>query len=155
MAAGFIRYLPRRPASPDEKLAPGACGYRDAVIGCDDRVQGRVEQNLERAVGIACCAGLTGCSPISWLSSPTMPRRGYRCRTRCRPGRLDTAPDLVCSGAWRRTPHYAHLPVATNPAGEKWSKQTLAPAISPAEGVACWRAPCAFLGQPVPEEAAA
>jgi len=44
--------------------------------------------------------------------------------------------------------------VATNPAGEKWSKQTLAPAISPAEGVALLARAMRFLGQPVPEEAA-
>lgn len=52
------------------------------------------------------------------------------------------------------TPGYAHLPVATNPAGEKWSKQTLAPALAPeAANLLLWRA-LRFLGQAAPEELA-
>ena len=50
------------------------------------------------------------------------------------------------------TPSYAHLPVATNPAGEKWSKQTLAPALVPqAASRQLWQA-LHFLGQAVPDE---
>ena len=50
------------------------------------------------------------------------------------------------------TPSYAHLPVATNPAGEKWSKQTLAPALVPqAASRQLWQA-LRFLGQAVPGE---
>lgn len=49
-----------------------------------------------------------------------------------------------------RVPEYAHLPVATNVAGEKLSKQTLAPAVAPAlaSRALCqaWR----FLGQAAP-----
>jgi glutamyl-Q tRNA(Asp) synthetase len=44
---------------------------------------------------------------------------------------------------------YAHLPVATNAAGEKLSKQTLAPAVSSASGVAVLVRAMQFLGQPV------
>ena len=47
-------------------------------------------------------------------------------------------------------PRYAHLPVAANPAGEKWSKQTRAPALdvgrAPAELVRALH----FLGQAAP-----
>jgi len=50
-------------------------------------------------------------------------------------------------------PDYAHLPVATNAAGEKWSKQTQAPAVDATAGAAilvrAWR----FLGQPAPADA--
>ncbi len=52
------------------------------------------------------------------------------------------------------TQRYAHLPVATNAAGEKLSKQTLAPAVSSADGVALLVRALRFLGQPVPGEAA-
>ncbi len=53
------------------------------------------------------------------------------------------------------TPSYLHLPVATNAAGEKLSKQTRAAAIdSAAPGAALARA-LDFLGQPVPEPLAA
>lgn len=47
---------------------------------------------------------------------------------------------------------YAHLPVATNAAGEKWSKQTLAPAVAAAEGVPLLARALRFLGQAVPDE---
>lgn len=51
-----------------------------------------------------------------------------------------------------KCPEYAHLPVATNPAGEKLSKQTLAPAVDPASAsLALFRA-LRFLGQTAPAE---
>ena len=49
-------------------------------------------------------------------------------------------------------PHYTHLPVATNAAGEKLSKQTLAPALDLSQPVpALWRT-LKFLGQQPPVE---
>lgn len=50
------------------------------------------------------------------------------------------------------TPRYAHLPVATNVAGEKWSKQTLAPALESGKAAAELVRALAFLGQPIPAE---
>jgi glutamyl-Q tRNA(Asp) synthetase len=47
-------------------------------------------------------------------------------------------------------PAYAHLPVATNAAGEKLSKQTLAQAINPEAPVAALLAALRFLGQHPP-----
>ena len=49
-------------------------------------------------------------------------------------------------------PSYAHLPVATNAAGEKLSKQTLSRAVDPARGSALLCAVLQFLGQPAPAE---
>jgi glutamyl-Q tRNA(Asp) synthetase len=43
-------------------------------------------------------------------------------------------------------PTYIHLPIATNAAGEKLSKQTKAPPISPAGDTATLRKAIAFLG---------
>ena len=48
------------------------------------------------------------------------------------------------------TPRYLHLPVATNAAGEKLSKQTLAEAVDAARAPELLRECLAFLGQPVP-----
>lgn len=48
------------------------------------------------------------------------------------------------------TPNYAHLPVASNAAGEKLSKQTLAPALDPAQAAALLVDALLFLGQPAP-----
>ncbi len=50
------------------------------------------------------------------------------------------------------TPSYAHLPVVINAAGEKLSKQTLAPAVDPAQGSAILAAAMQFLGHPLPAE---
>lgn len=47
------------------------------------------------------------------------------------------------------TPTYLHIPVVTNPQGQKLSKQTLAAAIVPAEAGRLLRRALAFLGQPV------
>ena len=47
---------------------------------------------------------------------------------------------------------YAHLPVATNPAGEKLSKQTLAPAVDPALASLALFQALHFLGQEAPVE---
>ena len=48
------------------------------------------------------------------------------------------------------TPRYLHLPIATNAAGEKLSKQTRAPALDAREAPALLREALAFLGQDVP-----
>ena len=50
------------------------------------------------------------------------------------------------------TPRYLHLPVATNAAGEKLSKQTGAPALDPSHPAPALVAGLHFLGQPAPAE---
>jgi len=47
-------------------------------------------------------------------------------------------------------PRYLHLPVAVNESGEKLSKQTNAPAVSPQQAVSSLTAALCFLGQRVP-----
>ncbi|MFT4171874.1 MAG: tRNA glutamyl-Q(34) synthetase GluQRS [Rhodocyclaceae bacterium] len=48
------------------------------------------------------------------------------------------------------TPHYAHLPVVVNAAGEKLSKQTLAPAVAAQDAVMALHGALRFLGQQPP-----
>ncbi len=48
------------------------------------------------------------------------------------------------------TPRYLHIPMVTNAAGQKLSKQTLAPAISAADRTQAITAALQFLGQPTP-----
>jgi len=45
-------------------------------------------------------------------------------------------------------PHYAHLPLLTNRAGQKWSKQTLAPALDLARREQLLRQVMAYLQLP-------
>ncbi len=52
-------------------------------------------------------------------------------------------------------PRYAHLPLASNAAGEKLSKQTLAPALDAERGSALLAEALCFLGHEVPEDIAA
>jgi glutamyl-Q tRNA(Asp) synthetase len=49
-------------------------------------------------------------------------------------------------------PRYLHVPIATNAAGEKLSKQTLAPALRAGDAETELRAALRFLGQNVPED---
>ena len=48
------------------------------------------------------------------------------------------------------TPRYAHIPVVVNEQGQKLSKQTHAPALSPAQAVDNLQLALKFLGQPIP-----
>lgn len=50
------------------------------------------------------------------------------------------------------TPHYAHLPILVNSAGEKLSKQTLAPAISTMQAAHTLRTALERLNHPPPKE---
>lgn len=52
------------------------------------------------------------------------------------------------------TPRYLHIPVAANAAGQKLSKQTLAPGISSADCARAIESALQFLGQPKPPPAA-
>lgn len=54
----------------------------------------------------------------------------------------------------QHVPTYAHLPVALNAAGEKLSKQTLAPAVDPARAGVVLMQALRFLGQGPPDELA-
>jgi glutamyl-Q tRNA(Asp) synthetase len=51
-------------------------------------------------------------------------------------------------------PHYLHVPVATNAAGEKLSKQTLAPPLRPENAANDLRRALTFLGQPAADSLA-
>ena len=49
------------------------------------------------------------------------------------------------------TPSYLHFPVVTNDAGQKLSKQTLAPAIGTTDACTMLRDALCHLGQPLPD----
>lgn len=127
----------------------------DAGIGFVDRVQGEVGHNLERELGDFVLLRADG--QFAYQLAVVVDDADAAITDVVRGADLiDSTPRQI----WLQgrmgvpTPRYAHLPVATNAAGEKLSKQTLAPAIAADAGVPLLAAAMRFLGQPVPAEVA-
>jgi len=124
-------------------------------ISFDDRLQGRISQHLEQDVGDFVLRRADGLFAYQLAVAVDDEFQGISDIVR--------GADLLASTPiqiWLQrclgfsTPRYAHLPVASNQAGEKLSKQTLAPALD------CGRIPATlvqalgFLGQNPPAELA-
>lgn len=123
----------------------------DASIAFVDRVQGAQAQNLERELGDFILFRADGQFAYQLAVVVDDADQGVNAVVR--------GADLLASTPrqiWLQqrlgvpTPTYAHLPVATNAAGQKLSKQTLAAAVNPARGAAALAEVLAFLGQEVP-----
>ena len=124
-----------------------------APVGFDDRLQGHVEQQLERDVGDFVLLRADGLFAYQLAVTVDDEFQGITDIVR--------GSDLLASTPrqiWLQrclgyaTPRYAHLPVAANAAGEKLSKQTRAPALDKARTAAELVGALAFLGQVVPVE---
>jgi len=155
-----------RPAIDGGLAYPGTC--RDGVahgrsvrswrlrvggeeVAFSDRVQGRQAQNLERDVGDFVLLRADGLYAYQLAVAVDDEFQGISDVVR--------GADLIASTPrqiWLQrclgyaTPRYAHLPVATNSAGEKLSKQTRAPALRPDQAGRALASALAFLGQAVP-----
>ncbi|HPT50289.1 MAG TPA: tRNA glutamyl-Q(34) synthetase GluQRS [Accumulibacter sp.] len=128
----------------------------DREIGFDDRVQGEVRQNLARVVGDFVLLRADG--PFAYQLAVVVDDAAQGINAVVRGvDLLDSTPRQIwlqrCLGL--PTPSYAHLPVVTNDAGEKLSKQTRAAAVDPAAGSAALAAALRFLGHAVPSAVAA
>lgn len=119
-----------------------------------DRIQGESRQNLEHDVGDFVLLRADGQYAYQLAVVVDDAAQGVNAIVR--------GVDLLDSTArqiWLQNclglqePNYAHLPVAVNQAGEKLSKQTMAPAVDAAQGVDVLARVLRFLGQPVPAEA--
>lgn len=125
----------------------------DRELCFEDRVQGRVSQNLEREVGDFILLRADGQYAYQLAAVLDDALQGVNSVVRGS-DLLDSTPRQI----WLQqrlgepTPTYAHLPVATNAAGEKLSKQTLAVAVYPSGGSAVLAEVMHFLGHPVPPE---
>ena len=125
-----------------------------APIAFVDRVQGPQSQDLEREVGDFVLLRADGLFAYQLAVVVDDAEQGVNAIVR--------GADLLASTPrqiWLQqrlgvpTPSYAHLPVATA-GGQKLSKQTRAPAVDPAGGSALLATVLAFLGQPLPADAA-
>lgn len=142
-------------------LAPGQSprAWRLRVEGTDicfdDRVQGEICQQLERDVGDFVLRRADGLFAYQLAVVVDDHFQGVSDVVRGADLLASTPRQLWlqrCLGYVQ--PVYAHLPVASNAAGEKLSKQTLAPALDIAQAGALLVAALRFLGQPVPADLA-
>jgi len=125
----------------------------DADLVFTDRVQGSIGHNLARAVGDFVLLRADG--PFAYQLAVVVDDAASGITDVVRGADLlDSTPRQI----WLQqrlglpTPRYAHLPVATNAAGEKLSKQTLAQPVTADAGVPVLAAALRFLGQPVPAD---
>ncbi len=160
----------RRPAIDGGLVYPGYCreGLRpdqqarawrlrvdDREMAFDDRLQGRVIQHLESDVGDFVLRRADGLFAYQLAVAVDDHFQGI--------SEVVRGADLLASTPrqiWLQrclgysVPRYAHLPVATNAAGEKWSKQTLAPALCADQAALELVRALNFLGQTTPVDLA-
>jgi glutamyl-Q tRNA(Asp) synthetase len=123
----------------------------DHALGFEDRVQGAQRQNLAHEVGDFILLRADGQYAYQLAVVLDDALQGVNSVVRGA-DLLDSTPRQI----WLQqrlgvpTPVYAHLPVATNAAGEKLSKQTQAAAVNPLRGSAVLADALQFLGHPVP-----
>ena len=125
----------------------------DAVITYDDALQGEVRQDLGRDVGDFVLLRADGLFAYQLAVVVDDAAQGITDVVRGA-DLLDSTPRQVLLQRLLGlpTPRYLHLPVATNAAGEKLSKQTSAPALDPSHPAPALVAALRFLGQPAPRE---
>lgn len=127
----------------------------DTLIGFTDRLQGRIEQSLATAVGDFVLQRADGLFAYQLAVTVDDAFQGISHVVRGADLLLSTPRQIhlqQCLGL--PTPTYAHVPVATNPLGEKWSKQTCAPALVPEHAPALLIHALHFLDQAAPLELA-
>jgi glutamyl-Q tRNA(Asp) synthetase len=117
----------------------------------EDRLQGRIAQVLERDVGDFVLRRADGLFAYQLAVTVDDHFQGISDVVRGADLLASTPRQLWlqrCLGF--ATPSYAHLPVVGNAAGEKLSKQTLAPALDAGRAAELLVNALCFLGQPVP-----
>jgi glutamyl-Q tRNA(Asp) synthetase len=125
----------------------------ETVIEFDDAVQGRVRQHLGREVGDFVLRRADG--HVAYQLAVVIDDADQGITDVVRGADLldSTARQIFlqrCLGA--STPRYCHLPVATDAAGDKLSKQTRAAPMDPAHPAAAVSQALAFLGHAPPPE---
>ena len=138
-------------------LAPGRVARAvrirvdDETVAFDDLAQGRIGQHLASEVGDFVVLRADGIFAYQLAVVVDDAAQGVTHVVRGA-DLLDSTPRQIFLQRRLGVPEpvYMHVPVATNVAGEKLSKQTLAAAVDRADPVPALRAALAFLGQPAP-----
>ena len=102
----------------------------DEIIGFDDRIVGHYQQNLARDIGDFVLLRADGFWAYQLAVVVDDAEQGVNHIVRGQDLLVSTPRQLYlqrCLGYAQ--PSYAHLPLLVNRQGQKWSKQTLAPAL--------------------------
>jgi glutamyl-Q tRNA(Asp) synthetase len=123
----------------------------DVRISFADAVQGAITQDLARDVGDFVLMRADGLFAYQLAVVVDDAAQGVTDIVRGA-DLLDSTPRQIFLQRALRVPEprYLHVPVATNAAGEKFSKQTLATPVDGADPVPALRAALRFLGQRAP-----
>lgn len=151
----------------DGLIYPGTCRHKTAVnpphasrvivnghsIAFTDAIQGSIQQNLEKDTGDFVLKRVDGLYAYQLAVVVDDLEQGI---THILRGAdlLDSTPRQIYLQQLLGypTPQYAHIPVASNAAHEKLSKQTLAPAIDAAQASTLLTQALNFLGQTPPKD---
>jgi glutamyl-Q tRNA(Asp) synthetase len=159
----------QRPAHQgiDGLAYPGTCRHKTAIksphasrlivdsnpISFQDAIQGQIQQNLAHSVGDFVLKRVDGLCAYQLAVVVDDVEQGI---THILRGAdlLDSTPRQIYLQQLLNypTPQYAHIPVASNAAHEKLSKQTLAPAIDAAQASTLLTQALNFLGQQAPKD---
>ncbi len=136
-----------RAIGPGEPASDRAIAPEDPVT-FDDRVQGRVTQDVAREIGDFILKRRDRLHAYQLAVVVDDAAQGITDVVRGA-DLLWSTPRQIALQDWLgyRTPSYLHVPIAANRGGEKLSKQTHAPAIRPDDSRDALRAALEFLGQ--------
>jgi glutamyl-Q tRNA(Asp) synthetase len=151
----------------DGLVYPGTCRHKTVVknphasrvivngdaIAFNDAIQGKLEQNLARDLGDFVLKRSDGLYAYQLAVVVDDFEQGITHIVRGA-DLLDSTPRQIYLQQLfgYSTPQYAHIPVASNAAGEKLSKQTLAPAIDATQASSLLTKALSFLGQQPPKD---
>ena len=125
----------------------------DEIIGLDDAVVGHYAQNLAHDIGDFVLLRADGFWAYQLAVVADDAAQGITHIVRGQDLLVSTPRQLWLQRALGAPePHYAHLPLLVNGAGQKWSKQTLAPALDLGAREALLRQVMAYLKLPAAPE---
>lgn len=126
----------------------------DTDVAFDDRVQGRIVQNVAHAIGDFVLRRRDGLHAYQLAVLVDDAAEGVTDVVRGADLLASTPRQILLQRALGyATPRYLHVPVATDARGEKLSKQTLAHPVDAAAPAVALRAALRFLGQEAPDGA--
>lgn len=121
----------------------------DETVSFDDRIVGTYRQNPHRDIGDFVLLRADGFWAYQLAVVCDDAEQGITDIVRGQDLLVSTPRQIVLQRALGLPrPRYAHLPLLTNALGQKWSKQTLAPAVSPADAESLLRRVSGYLKLP-------